>query len=162
MRINYAAAITEDEPALAALERQLRGRRTAVRVRLLRLLKSGQVPSMQAAAPLLGYSLRQLQTWWRWYRQGGLARLIAERPRPGKVSRLTEEAYRALEAEMTAGRIATLKDAQTYLRQRWGIAYHSLNGVWRQLHRRRARPKTGRRRHVKADPAAQAAYRDGF
>jgi transposase len=161
MRIDYRQAITESEVELAALEQHLRGRRTGVRVRLLRLLKGGQVSSLRAAAPLLGYRQRQLQTWWGLYKRGGLEALTHEKPRPGKSSRLTAAAYRGLEQQMAAGRVATLRNAQAYLLREWGIEYRSLNGVWGQLHKRRAKPKTGRRRHAKADLAAQEEYTSG-
>lgn len=49
---------TESEAALTALEKELRGQPTAVRVQMLRLLKSGQVASLAACAPLLGLVAR--------------------------------------------------------------------------------------------------------
>lgn len=159
MRIDYSQAIAESEQELSRLEHTLRGQPTAPRVRLLRLLKGGHVRSVRAAAPLLGYSQRQLQTWWAHYKRGGLAALTAVKRRPGKRSRLTPQAYQALEQQMAAGQIATLTAAQQYLAREWGIVYQSLNGVWRQVHQRRARPKTGRRRHRQADAKAQAEYK---
>ena len=158
-RVRYPVVIQEDVAELARRERALRGRPTQARVRLLRLLKEERAPSLLAAAPLLGYSVRQVNRWWDAYRAGGLARLLEQRPRPGKRSRLTVEAWAGLEAEMVAGRIGTLLAAQRYLQEHWGIAYRSLNGVWWQLHRRRARPKTGRRRHRRANAAEQEAYK---
>jgi hypothetical protein len=38
----------------------------------------------------------------------------------------------------------------------------SLNGVWWQRRKHRIKLKTGRRRHRKADPAAQEAFKAGF
>ena len=123
----------------------------------------GQPPfSLPQCAGLVGYSERQLTRWWGWYRRGGLDGLLAETPRRGKTSRLHPEAYGGLEEEMRAGRVATLEDARRYLAERWGIEYGSLNGVWWQLRRHGARPKTGRRRHAQADPAAQEAFRRTF
>jgi transposase len=122
-------------------------------------LKEEQAVSLLAAAPLVGYSVRQVNRWWAVYRQGGLARLLEEPPRRGKRTRLTPEAWAGLEAEMVAGRIGTLQDARRYLHEQWGIVYRSLNGVWWQLHRRRAKPKTGRRRHRRANTAEQQAYK---
>ncbi len=159
MRIDYRTAIVESEADLAEREQALRGQRTAVRAMLLRLLKSGRVRSLRAAAPLVGYSERQLQTWWAHYRAGGLAAVLSEAPRPVKRSRLTAEAYAGLEAEMRAGRVATLKDAQAYLERAWGISYRTVNGVWVQLRKRGAKLKTGRRRHRRADAEQQAAYK---
>lgn len=80
MWINYNVMISETERELVALERKLRGRRTAVRVRMLRLLKSGQIKSLRACAPLLGYSFRQLTRWWKQYKEGGLDAMLEEKP----------------------------------------------------------------------------------
>lgn len=63
---------------------------------------------------------------------------------------------------MAAGRIATRKDAQSYLADHHGIVYASLNGVWAQLRKHRIKLKTGRRRHELADAAAQEAFAAGF
>jgi transposase len=158
-RIDYIQAIKESELELLALEQQLRGRRTAVRVQMLRLLKSRKVETVQAAAPIVGFSHRQLQNWWASYRAGGIEALLVVKRRPGGQTRLTEAAYTGLEGEMKAGRVATLKDAQAYLSREWGIVYRSLNGVWLQLRKRGAKPKTGRRRHRKANVEAQQTFK---
>jgi transposase len=162
MRTVYPAAIGESEQELTAQERRLRGRPAAARLRMLRLLKDGTAPTLGACAPLVGYSPRQVARWWRRYREGGLPGLLADKPRPGKASRLTAEALAGLEEQMRAGRIATLEETRRYLRERWGVEYASLNGVWWQLRKHRITLKTGRRRHRRADPAAQEAFRDGF
>lgn len=162
MRIDYASVITEDEPTLRQMERQVRGRPTAVRVQALRLLKSRAARSLAVCAGLVGHSPRQVARWWATYRRAGLDALVRERSRPGKVSRLTPEALADLQAVMAEGQIATLKDAQTYLATHHGIVYPSLNGVWQQLRKHRITRKTGRRRHALADAAAQEAFRAGF
>lgn len=162
MRTDYPTMITEDEETLRRMERRLRGRPPAVRVQALRLLKSGVARSLEACAALVGHSPRQVARWWATYRRGGLAEVMRERPRRGKVSRLTPAALAALEAAMAVGRIATLKDAQAYLAEHHGIVYDSLNGVWQQLRKHRIKLKTGRRRHALADAAAQEAFKAGF
>jgi transposase len=162
MRTDYPEVIGESEQELAAAERRLRGRPAAARVRLLRLLKTGAAATLGACAPLVGSSPRQVARWSAAYRAGGLAQLTEERPRPGKASRLTPEALAGLEEQMRAGAIATLADARRYLAERRGVAYASLNGVWWQLRKHRIKLKTGRRRHRRADPAAQEAFTAGF
>ncbi len=47
MRIKYPKAIQESEEELTSLEQSLRGQKTADRVRVLRLLKSGTVKSLR-------------------------------------------------------------------------------------------------------------------
>jgi transposase len=162
VRIVYPTVIREGEAELAAAERRLRGRPVTARVRMLRLLKSGVAPTLAACAPLVGYSPRQVARWWAAYRAGGLAALTREPPRPGRAPRLTPEALAGLEGEMRAGRIATLADARRYLAEQHGVVYGSLNGVWWQLRKHRVKLKTGRRRHRRADPAAQEAFKAGF
>jgi transposase len=144
------------------VERRLRGRPAAARVRMLRLLKAGAAATLGACAPLVGYSPRQLARWWATYRDGGLSALTREPARPGKPSRLTPAALTGLEGEMRGGRIGTLEEARRYLAERHGVAYASLNGVWWQLRKHKIKPKTGRRRHRKADPGAQEAFKRGF
>jgi transposase len=151
MRIPYADLISEREADLIALEHQHRGRRGADRVRFLRLLKGGTVASVLACVPVLGYSRAQLTRWWERYRAGGLEALLTEPHHPGSKGQMTAEAWADLEEAMKQGQIATLEQARQYLARHWDIHYQSVNGVWWHLHRRRARPKTGRRRHRRAD-----------
>lgn len=162
MRTDYSTVITDDETTLRRVERQVRGRPTAVRVQALRLLKSGVACSLGACATLVGHSPRQVARWWALYRREGLEGLLREPTYPGKTSRLTPEALADLEAVMSAGQIATLKDAQAYLAERHGIVYPSLNGVWAQLRKHKIKLKTGRRHHALADADAQEAFRAGF
>lgn len=157
-RVAYAALISESVEELVAVERDLRGQPTQVRVRMLRYLKEGRITSLRASTELLGYSLAQLYRWWQRYRAEGLAGLLRVAPRPHPQPRLTPAAWAGLEAEMKAGKAATLKDAQRYLADTWQIHY-SLNGIWYHLQQRCSRKKTGRRRHAKADAKAQAAYK---
>jgi transposase len=162
MRTDYPQVITEEEPTLRWVERRVRGRPTAVRVQALRLLKSGTARSLAACATLVGHSPRQVARWWATYRQEGLDGLLREPTYPGKTPRLTMEALADLAAVMATGQIATLKDAQTYLADRHGIVYRSLNGVWQQLRKHKIKLKSGRRRHTLTDTVAQEAFRAGF
>ena len=73
MRIMYPKVIQESEEELTRLEQGLRGQKTADRVRVLRLLKSGAVKSLKDCAPLVGYSVIQLTRWWERYRAEGEA-----------------------------------------------------------------------------------------
>ena len=56
MRTDYPSVITEDEATLRRVERQVRGRPTAVRVQALRLLQSGVAQSLDGCAALVGHS----------------------------------------------------------------------------------------------------------
>jgi transposase len=162
MRTNYPVAITEDETTLRQVERQVRGRPTAIRVQALRLLQSRVARTLDGCAALVGHSPRQVARWWATYRREGLDGLLQEPTYPGKTARLTPAALADLETVMAQGRIATLKDAQAYLADHHGVVYRSLNGVWAQLRKHQIKPKTGRRRHALADATAQEAFRAGF
>jgi transposase len=59
---------------------------------------------------------------------------------------------------MRAGAIGRLKDAQAYLRERWGLTY-CLDGISKLFIRRKTKLKTGRPRHREAEAAAQAAFK---
>ena len=158
MRTNYLRRIRQDPAQRQEYQRPLRGTPFASRVRLLWLLKTEQARSLPEAATLLGYSTVQVTRWWACYRQFGLAGLLKAPTRPGRPSQLTAAAWRGLQQEMRAGRIARLEDARQYLQHRWDIHYASVNGVWRLLRQRRVKFKTGRRRHRQADAGAPTAF----
>lgn len=155
MHISSTKAIRESEEELSQVEHHTRGQRFLDRVRMLRLLKSEQVKSLEACAVLLSYSPRQLRRWWQLYRREGLQKLTQPAVYAGKRSQLSPEAWEGLQAEMQAGRISTLQDARQSLQSHWQIDYRSLNGVWWQMRRHHAKLKTGRRQHRRAKPEQQ-------
>lgn len=158
-RVNYPVVIVESEAELTIAERKLRGSCLAMRVRMLRLLKSGQCPTLNACEPLLGYSHAQLDRWWALYKAEGLSALIQVKDyRRGRHARITEPAWQGLEKELEAGQIRTLEDARSYLVHDWGIEY-SVNGISYHFQKHRVRLKTGRPRHRKANPQQQEAFK---
>lgn len=159
MWIDYGDQITQTPAAIRTMERRLRGRPIADRLKLLRLLKTRTCRSLRGAAPMLGYSERQLQRWGGTYTTGGIEALLQRPARRGRRAQVSAAAWTALAAEMQAGRVAHLKDAQRYLREQWGINYRSLNGVSQLFIRHKTKLKTGRRRHRRANLAAQAAFK---
>ncbi len=114
---NYPKVIQESDAELAALERRLAGRRPAARIKMLRLLKSGSVPSLRQAAERMGHSVSQVNRWWDWYQQHGVAGLVTMKPRLGKRPWVSPEVWAALAEELTAGRIVRLEDARVYLKR---------------------------------------------
>jgi transposase len=162
VHINYPQVIRQEPEQLRAREQQLRGTVLVARVRLIRLLKTGQAHNLRHAAALLGYSTVQVTRWWERYRQGGLPGLLKEKVRPGRPSRMTAAAWRGLQQQMKAGRISRLEEARQYLRAHWKIDYASVNGIWRLFRQRRVKFKTGRRRHRQADAVAQEAFKKTF
>jgi transposase len=126
---------------------------------MLRLLKGGDATTLPDVATLVGYSPRHVQRWWQVYRTAGLVALERVYHPAGKPAQLTEEAWLGLAAELEAGRIGGQEDARRYLAEQWGVEYRSVNGISYQFKRRKVKWKTGRRRHAKADAAAQAAFK---
>jgi len=159
MGIDYGAQISQSTSALLALEKRLRGQPIADRVKRLRLLNTHTIRSLRAAAPVLGYSERQVQRWWATDTSRGLEALARWQPRPGRRERVPAEAWTALVTAMRAGHMARLKEAQRYLREQWGIDDHSLHGLSQLFKRHHTTLKTGRRRHRRAAPVAQVAFK---
>jgi transposase len=155
--LDYEALIQESAETLEAQEKKLRQSAVSYRVRMLRLLKSGESRSLSSAAAQLGYSLRQCQRWFRCYRQGGLETLLKfEQPR--RPERMTQAAWEALERAMKAGEVSTLEQTRQLLAEQ-GVPYKSVAGVSSLLIRHKVKLKTGRPRHQQTDEAAQAAFK---
>lgn len=155
----FSPLISEDVETLRAQEKEVRDKVRADRLRLLRFLKEGRVVVVDEAAALLGYHVGTVRRWWRIYREGGLAALLPGVKRRGARERITPEAWEGLQAEMRAGRVGGLREAQTYLRAQWRIDY-GIDAISKLFQRRKTKLKTGRPRHRRAaDPAVQAAFK---
>jgi transposase len=159
MRIKYAAAISESDGELEQAERDHRGRKEGIHVRVLRLLKSGQAHNLREAAALVGYSYPQVIRWWERYRAGGLAALLQPAVHPGRPSQMTPDALTRLQTAMEQGEIATIEQARQYVATHDQIVYHSQDGIAKVLHKHHITKKTGRRRHRKASAEAQQAFK---
>jgi transposase len=159
MQIAYPLAIVESVALLQEREHRWRATAAAPRMQMLRLLKSGEATTLPQVAALVGYSPRHVQRWWQTYRTKGLIALERVYHPAGKPAQLTEEAWTGLTQELEAGRIAGQEDARRYLAETWNVQYASVNGISYQFKKRKVKWKTGRRRHAKADAAAQAAFK---
>ncbi len=159
-KILYSQVIKEDPVELKELEKHHRYTHLFQRVRMLRLLKSEECRNLGEAAEALGYSWRQCQRWFASYRKGGIEELLRSRvSERGRQELVTEEAFEDLEEAMKRGEIATISEADQFLRLRHGIEYSHPDGVGQLLRRRKVKLKTGRPRHEKADPEEQEAFK---
>ena len=159
-KILYSRVIEEDPQELKELERRHRYTHLFQRVRMLRLLKSEECPNLGEAARALGYSWRQCQRWFASYKEGGLEELLKSRVHErGRQELVTPEAFEDLQEAMKRGEIATIGQADEFLRDRHGIEYAHPDGVGQLLRRRKVKLKTGRPRHEKADPEEQEAFK---
>src|SRR3954454_23103601 len=159
-KIHYSRVIEEDPERLKELEKHHRYTHLFQRVRMLRLLKSEECTNLGEAARALGYSWRQCQRWFRSYQEGGLQELLKSRvSERGRQELVTQEAFEDLEEAMKRGEIATISEADRFLRERHGIEYAHPDGVGQLLRRRKVKLKTGRPRHEEADPEEQEAFK---
>jgi transposase len=159
-KILYPQVIEEDPQQLKELEKRHRYSHLFQRVRMLRLLKSEECTNLGEAAQALGYSWRQCQRWFRSYQEGGIEELLISRvSERGRQELVTEEAFEDLKEAMKKGQIATISEADEFLRERHGIQYAHPDGVGQLLRRRKVKLKTGRPRHEEADPEQQEAFK---
>jgi hypothetical protein len=111
-KIDYPQVIKEDHEELEELEKRHRYTHLFHRVKMLRLLKSGECSNLGQAAEALGYSWRQCQRWFATYRKGSLKELLVSRvDERGPKELVTQEAFEELEAAMKKGEIATIAQA---------------------------------------------------
>ena len=159
-KILYSRVIEEDPQQLKELEKRHRYTHLFQRVRMLRLLQSEECRNLGEVAEALGYSWRQCQRWFASYREGGLEELLKSRVgERGRQELVTPEAFEELEEAMKKGEIATISQADEFLRDRHGIEYSHPDGVGQLLRRRKVKLKTGRPRHEKADQEEQGAFK---
>lgn len=91
--IDYPRVIRESEEDLETLEKRHRYTHLFHRVKMLRLLKSGECADLGRAADALGYSRRQCHRWFVSYRREGLEELLVSRVHErGPKELVTEEA----------------------------------------------------------------------
>jgi transposase len=159
-KILYTQLIQEEPHELEKLEKHHRYTHLFQRVRMLRLLKSGECSNLAQAADALGYSWRQCQRWFAFYSHGALQELLKSRvDERARQELVTPEAFEELQEAMKRGHIATIGRAHRFLSERHGIEYSHPDGVGQLLRRRKVKLKTGRARHEKADLQQQEAFK---
>ena len=70
--------------------------------------------------------------------------MIAQKPRLGPKSKITQKAWTDLAQQIRAGKIHTAKDAKQYLEDQHQIVYRTIGAVWWMLYKKGAKlkPKT--------------------
>ena len=159
-KILYSQVIEEDPKELKELEKYHRYTHLYQRIRMLSLLRSGECRNLGEASQALGYSWRQCQRWFSSYREGGTEELLKSRVHErGRQELVTPEALEDLKETMKMGQIATIGQADEFLRERHGIEYAHRDGVGQLLRRHKIKLKSGRPRHEEADPEEQEAFK---
>jgi transposase len=131
------------------------------RLQVLWLVRQGR--SARQAAEESGIGVRTVTRWLGWYRQGGLATVLARVPghgAPGSASRLTPAQQGQLVAEASAGTFRTYDEARRWVAETFGVVY-SYQGIYSLLRQVGIRPKVPRPQAAKADPAAQQDWKKG-
>src|SRR6059058_5890214 len=111
----------------------------------------------------VGIGQRTLERWLAWYREAGLAAVLARVPghgATGAACRLSAAQRRALVARSGRGQCRTYDDARAWVRATWGVAYR-YQGMYALLARLGVHPKVPRPVAAKADAAAQARWKRG-
>ena len=116
-KVHYLRVIKGDPQELKELAKYHRYTHLFQRVRMLRLLRSEECRNLGEAARALGYSWRQGQRWLASYKKGGLEELLESRVgERGAQELVTPEAFEDLEEAMKRGEIATIGQADEFLR----------------------------------------------
>lgn len=157
--INYQAVITEDVDTLLCEERKHARAKLRDRVRILRLLKSGEARSLAAAAHILGLSTQQVRKLFLRYRKEGMKGLLQWRYKGNhrKISCDDESKFVAEVAKRQQG-FASQKQAQAYIADTFGVQLtqpaisflFSRNGI---------RLKTARPRNIETSEEKQQEYK---
>jgi transposase len=154
--------ITWHEEAAALYERYRREGEPELRTRWHALWLVRQGKTVREAARLVGVHERSLQQWTAWYRQGGLPEVAQHRRggRQGRPSHLTPAQWAAVAEQAAQGAFFTVQEAVDWAAERFGIRYRYW-GMYSHLRRHGLKKKVPRPQGVKADPAAQAAWKKG-
>lgn len=155
--LNYSEAIKESAARLLEVERGQKKALLRDRVRLVRLLKSGQCSSQKKAGEHIGLSLRESQRVWALYRKGGLKGLL-DYPFKGKPRRLSDQQCLELEQSLSKDQIQTLREARDFIQQHLGVSY-TVGGVHYVFQCLKIKKKTGRPSSVRKDEKGSKAFK---
>ena len=156
-----AVAWRESAADLYARYRDARDVEARKRLGALWLVRRGL--GVAEASEAVGIGQRTLERWLAWYREAGLAAVLARVPghgATGAACRLSAAQRRELVARSGRGQFRTYDDARAWVRATWGVAYR-YQGMYALLARLGVHPKVPRPVAAKADAAAQARWTRG-
>ena len=154
-RINYPEVIKESEAELKQQLRELNHPKLRERCEVLIWLKSGQVKTMKAAMSLKGRSTYHGNKLWKRYQADGLKSFLSLGYRKVRSPLADKE---ALENRLNEKGFSTIKEAQLWILQTYGLKYTE-NGLGNYFRNRKIKLKTGRPHHPKKDEALRMAYK---
>lgn len=139
------------------LERRYRGATSAYAAKRYQALwLRAQGVSVKAVAATVGVTPETLRAWVHRATAAGLDALAARRPGSGGRPKLTGAQQAQVRAWADAAPRVTLSVLRARIAREWGVSL-SEPQVWRLLRRGDFRRVVPRKRHYRADPAAQAA-----
>ena len=135
----------------------------ARRTRLFALwhLRTGK--KQKAVAEMMGISLRILERWVAWYREGGLAAVLKRIKgyhAQGVASKLTLTQQKALVARVLIGDFRTVWDVIEWVQARWGVTYR-YHGMYSLMRKHHLALKVPRPYSEKADQHQQEQWKKG-
>ena len=157
VRINWRKEDTPETLKAAYLAQ----RDSILRTRLhgLWLVRSGW--GLGEAARVVGVHERTVQTWVRWYREGGVEKVLAHKMGGrGQPRYLSVEQERELTEEVSTGRFRTAGEIRDWIESEYAVSYTS-GSVYTLLARLGYSPKVPRGTHEKADAAGQRSWKKG-
>jgi transposase len=155
--MNYEEIIKESIEQLQVHAKKQKKARYEKRYRFLILLKSGKAKTQKEAGELVGWKLRNSQKIWQLYQEQGLDGL-AEPEQMGGFGNLSSQEIARLLRYLDEFGFDSLKDAQKYISQSFGVSY-TIGGVSWLFQRLKVKLKTTRPSNANKDEELVVAYK---
>lgn len=155
--LNYEEAVKEGLEELRVLHRRQQRPLARRRLQFLLLLKSGKCSSQTKAGALIGLKARASEKLWKLYVEHGVEGLL--RPRGGgRPPKLTQAARKDLHSELDGSRVATLKQACSFVEQTHGIVLTQA-AMHYYFKQEKIKKKTGRPTNVRKDVSGEEQFK---
>lgn len=155
--LNYDESVKESVAELRVLHRKQSNSLFCRRQEFLLLLKSGKCTSQAKAGVLIGIGPRASEKLWKLYRTQGVEAL-ARIPDKGRPAKLTRAAKEDLQTQLDQNRVATLKQACSFVAQAHGIVLSEV-AMHYYFKREKVKKKTGRPTNVHKDEQREDAFK---
>jgi transposase len=151
IKIDYPNRIRESESELRSRYKTLTSSKRQERCEILLWLKSGKVLTMKEAVSLKGRSTDYGNKLWKRYKNLGLE--VNYNPQKSPL-----EGKQELEDQLASEGFSTIKEAQGWILETYGIKYTE-NGLGNYFRQRKIKLKTGRPFHPKQNEEKCSAYK---